>query len=263
MNPLYRRLLLFFVLSCALSWIGNLGNLLWPSDFWMTPINPLGPIIAAPIVIAGTEGWTGLKIWLRRIAFFRAPLAVYAWAFIVPGAIIAASFGLTVLSGAQLAPLPHYGLAEILAAAPFILIAGPAPEEPAFRGYGLHNLQQNLSPLAASLWIGFGVMVWHVPLMVTGELSVAVLLPLTGVAVVYGWLYQMGRSVWPLVLLHFQLNFISAGYTGPMMPQPGDQTVYLLFLGLFYIAWALIIVYAYGPALGGKRERPDVLVQQC
>jgi membrane protease YdiL (CAAX protease family) len=250
MHPTYRRILGFFVLACALSWAGNLGNYFWPSDYWATPINPLGPIIAAPIIIGLSEGRRGLMLWLRRITCFRAPLAVYAWAFCVPLAIIGASFALTAAGGANVGPVPSYGFGEILMALPMLLIAGPGPEEPAFRGFALHELQRHVSPLAASLAVGLGVMVWHLPLLLVGDLPATVMIPLAGVAVVYGWLYQTGRSVWPLVLLHFQLNFVSAGYTGPMMPDFADQATYLGWLGVFYIVWAIILVVVAGPSLG-------------
>jgi membrane protease YdiL (CAAX protease family) len=253
MNPTYRRIIGFFVLACALTWAGNLGNYFWPSEWWPVPMNPLGPLIAAPIVIGVSEGRRGLMVWLRRIMRFRAPLAVYGWAFCVPLAIIGASFVLTIMGGARLGPVPHYGVLEILMALPILLIAGPGPEEPAFRGFALHELQRHVSPLTASLAVGLGVMVWHVPLLLTGELPATVMFPLAGVAVVYGWLYQMGRSVWPLVLLHFQLNFIAAGYTGPMMPDFADQATFLGWLGVFYIGWAVLLVLVAGPSLGRDR----------
>lgn len=258
MHPVYIRIIIFFALSCALSWVGFFGNLVWPSDNWPSMI-PFGPIIAAPMVIGWTEGLAGLRAWWRRITKVRAPGWVYAAAFCIPLAIIAASFGLTIALGAELAPLPSYGFAEVLiTVAVVVLIFGPMPEEVSFRGFGLDALQRRISPLAASLWIGAGVAVWHLPLFLTGELPLTVLMPLAGVAVVYGWLYRAGGSVWPLVILHGQLNCMANLVTGPMMPNAADQAVYLAILGVFYLVWAGLIVRHTGPSLDGRRADPGL-----
>lgn len=249
MHPMHKRLITFFALSCALTWIENLFNLVWPSDWWSVPMNPFGPFVAALIVIGGTEGRQGLRAWGRRITRFRAPLRTYAASFLIPLAIIVMSFGGTVALGAELAPLPRYGWVETLLIIAIVPFFGPIPEELSFRGYGLDRLQTTISPLAASLWVGLAVVIWHVPLLLTGELPLTVLLPLAGVAVVYGWLYRNGQSVWPLVILHGQLNICAALVTGPMMPNHDDQAIYLAILGLFYLVWAAWIVRKCGPSL--------------
>jgi membrane protease YdiL (CAAX protease family) len=258
MHILRNRLLFFFALSCAITWFGNLGNYFWPSDYWMAPMNPFGPLIAAPIVIASTEGRRGLGEWWRKIWNFRAPLPVYAAAFFIPLSIIVASFGLTVVLGAKVAALPAYSWVEVLLITTVVPFFGPIPEELSFRGYGLERLQRTISPLVASLWIGLGVMVWHLPLLITGELPLTVLVPLAGVAVVYGWLYRAGKSVWPLVILHAQLNVCSALVTGPMMPDRHDQATYLAILGVFYLAWAALLAIRTGPSLAGSRANPGM-----
>ncbi len=258
MQKVNLRILAFFALSCALTWCGNLGNYLWPSDLWMVPMNPFGPLMAAPVVIGLTGGRQEVRTWWRHVRTFRAPAHVYAVAFFVPLSIIVASFGLTVALGAEVVPLPSYRWGEILLMTAVVPFFGPIPEELSFRGYGLKRLQQAVSPLAASLWIGFGVMVWHIPLFLRGELPLTVLMPLAGVSVVYAWLYRAGRSVWPLVLLHAQLNVVSALVTGPMMPDPADQAVYLAILGVFYIFWAFLIVHRAGPSLVGHRSDPGM-----
>ena len=56
MNATQRRIVIFFLVTYALSWFGWLGNWLAPSEYWPLPMNPLGPIVAAPLVIWLTEG---------------------------------------------------------------------------------------------------------------------------------------------------------------------------------------------------------------
>ena len=96
-----------------------------------------------------------------------------------------------------------------------MLIAGPAPEELSFRGYGQHELQQEMSPLNAAIWIGIGVLIWHVPLFLFGEVPWPFIVTLVAVSVVYAWLYQLGGSVWPLVTLHFVVNYFGGDWFGP------------------------------------------------
>ncbi len=250
----HRRILAFFLLSYALSWFGLLGNWLFPAGFWPMPMNPFGPLLAAPIVIAFTEGRAGLVRWLRRIMRFSAPARVYAVAFLVPLAIIVVSVLLAKAVGVSTAALPAREAGEWLILIPIILILGPAPEEPAFRGFGQHELQATMSPLAAGLWIGLGVLVWHLPLLVLGEIPPPLVVTLIAVSVIYAWLYVAGGSIWPLVTLHFVQNYFGAEYLGTIFAD-ADAWVWTGFLTLFYVAWAVLLAVRLGPSLG-RRVQP-------
>ena len=59
MTAIQRRIVLFFLVTYALSWFGHLGNWLLPGPYWPLPMNPLGPIIAAPLVLWFAEGSAG------------------------------------------------------------------------------------------------------------------------------------------------------------------------------------------------------------
>ncbi len=251
MSATTTRLVTFFILACAFAWFGNLGNWLWPSKGWPVPMNPLGPLIAAIVVIWYFEGRAGLGQWWRRLMRFRAPVWLYALVFFVPLAIIIASIWLAIAVGTPAGPLPPRGVAEFLILIPIMLIMGPLPEELAFRGYGQHELQKQLSPLAASLWIGFGVVVWHLPLLVGGYIPPFIALALPAVSVVYAWLYVNGHSVWPLVVLHFAQNYFGGEYFGLKFAQ-ADRGVWIYFLTAFYILWALVLWWRLGPSLGRK-----------
>lgn len=251
MTAIQRRIVLFFLVTYALSWFGHLGNWLLPGPYWPLPMNPLGPIIAAPLVLWFAEGSAGLKVWLRRIGKFRAPLGIYAVAFFIPLGIILASIWLASVSGAATLPLEARGFGEFLVLIPIMLIAGPAPEELSFRGYGQHELQQEMTPLSAAIWIGIGVLIWHVPLFLFGEVPWPFVATLVAVSVVYAWLYQFGGSVWPLVTLHFVVNYFGGNWLGQIIAGSG-QVTYAIYFGLFYLAWAAIIVWRNGPELGRK-----------
>jgi membrane protease YdiL (CAAX protease family) len=255
MTLIYRRILAFFLLTYALTWFGNLGNWLFPSAVWPIPMFPLGPIIAAPLVIWFTAGRAGLAAWWRRIIRFRAPIWVYATAIGVTLAIIVSSVGLAIAIGTPALALPDVGgLSGALMAVPIVLMDGPAPEEPAFRGYGQHELQETLSPLVASLWIGLGVLIWHLPVLLLQQISWPIAFALPAVSVVYAWLYQVGGSVWPLVALHFTVNYFGGEYFGRMFADQ-DAPVWTGFLSVFFVAWAVLLAWRLGPSLGRKDSR--------
>jgi membrane protease YdiL (CAAX protease family) len=248
MTIVQRRILYFFLLTYAISWFGWVGNWLLPSDNWPQQ-NPLGPAVAALIVIWFAEGSSGFRAWWRRLLQFRAPIWVYAVAFAVPLVIIFASIWLAIRSGAPSQPLPEREFAEFIILIPIMLLLGPLPEEISFRGYGQHELQSEISPLTAAVWIGVGVLVWHVPLFLAGDVPWPFIVTIVAVSVVYAWLYQLGRSVWPLVLLHFVVNYFGGEWLGEQITEDG-QVVYSLYFMAFYLIWAAFIVWRYGPELG-------------
>lgn len=248
MTVTQRRILIFFLVTYALSWFGWLGNWLLPSDNWPQQ-NPLGPVAAALIVIWLTEGSAGLAAWWRRLLRFRAPVWIYAIAFAVPLAVILASIWLAATSGAPTRPLPEREVLEFIILVPIMLLLGPLPEEVSFRGYGQHELQKEITPLSAAIWIGIGVLVWHVPLFLAGDVPWPFILTIVAVSVVYAWLYQLSGSVWPLVLLHFVVNYFGGEWLGETIADDG-QVTYSLYFMAFYVIWAALIIWRYGPELG-------------
>ena len=246
------RLLVFFVTAYALTWFGNLGNWIHPSDWWPRPMFALGPIIAAPLVIGFTEGRAGLKAWWFRICRVRAPSWLYVAAVGGTLALIALSVGLALLFGARMPTAAQWARWPVIfATLPIGILAGPAPEEPAFRGFGQYELQQTMSAFAASLWIGLGVLVWHFPILVTGGIPWPIAIALPAVSVVYAWMYQVGQSVWPLVALHLTVNQVSGVYFGSMFTKHDDE-LYIGFFTLGLVAWALALRLRLGPGLGGQ-----------
>ena len=249
MDPVLLRVCLYFMLAYALSWFGIAGNWIWPSPGWPTPINPLGPLLAAPLLLWMLDGRAAMGAWWRRISTVRAPIRIYALAFFVPLAIIGAAVLLSRAVGTPAGPLPAYSAGDWLMGIPLVAVFGPAPEESGFRGLAQHELQQILSPFAAALWIGAGVAIWHIPLFLLDDLPPVISVTLLAVSVVYAWLFIAGGSIWPLVTLHFVQNSFGGQYFGRMFA-PKDSHVWLGFLTLFYAIWVAILLWKCGPALG-------------
>jgi membrane protease YdiL (CAAX protease family) len=248
----YVPIICFFLLTYVLSWFGLVGNHFWPSAAWPWPMNPFGPLIAAPLTIWWFGGGAAVGAWWRRILRFRAPLWVYATAFLLPLAIILGSIGAALWLGTPSNPLPAREGIEFLILIPIMLLAGPMPEELSFRGHGQHVLQQAIAPLAAALWIGLGVVIWHLPLFFVAGLPPVIALTLPAVSVVYAWLYARGGSLWPLVALHWVQNYFGGEFLGPMFA-PEHSTTWLAILTACYLLWALVIAWREGPTLGLNR----------
>src|SRR5690606_30768328 len=180
-------------------------------------------LMAAPLAIWLTEGTVGLKAWGKRLITFRAPVWVYAVAFFGPLAIILGSVGLTAATGAGTQALPALGVLDFLLLIPIALIAGPGPEEVSFRGYAQHEMQKQMSPLTAALIIGLAVVIWHAPLLLIGEMAWPWAICIVAVSVVYAWLYNQGGSVWPVVTVHFVVNYFGGEYFGQIIATPEGQ----------------------------------------
>jgi hypothetical protein len=74
-------------------------------------------------------------------------------------------------------------------------------EEFGFRGYALPRLQTGWSPLAASIWLGIGWALWHVPTLLVPSARGTTLLELClysicylAGSVVYTWLFNAGNG---------------------------------------------------------------------
>ncbi len=253
MTAVQRRIVLFFLLSYALTWWGFLLAFLLPSQAWANTNFALGPLIAAPIVIWFGEGRAGLTRWLKRLVRFRAPVWVYTAAFFVPLGIAALATVLSIAIGTPPGPVPTYSLGDLAIYFGIVLVDGPFPEEVSFRGFGQHELQGETSPLAASLWIGLGVAVWHLPLFIFGEDPWLIAVTVIAVSVVYAWFYCCGGSVWPVIIVHFTHNYFGAGFFQELFA-PGDRMAWVVFLTAFYLAWAALIVWRLGASLGRKTQ---------
>lgn len=244
------KIILYFIVACSITWVGNLVNYLYPGANWWSMF-ALGPILAAPLVIWMTDGGAAVKAWWKRIWRFNAPLYVYFCAIFVPLAIFVVSTGLAMaMTGDRPTAEAIAAWPDVLKFAPLMLVlGGPGGEEPGFRGYGQHELQKVMTPLTAACWIGLGVVVWHFPVFIEGNIPISIAACLIGVSVVYAWLYQAGGSVWPLVILHLMVNSVNSQYLANMLSEQGRE-IEVNIMTVFFIAWALLIAWRLGPNLG-------------
>jgi CAAX protease family protein len=197
-------LIWFFALAYAFSW-----------PFWLLShlsggtlgivfivIGGFGPMAAAALIVSRTGG--SLSQWLRSILRWRVSWLYYAYALGLP-VLLAVILNLA-LAARGLQPdlflvverIPAYLQTLLLTA----LIFG-GQEEPGWRGFALPRLEQLHTPLVATLILGVGWGIWHVPLYGPAGFVVPLVL-----AFYYTWLYNKTGSVLLCILLH--ASFTSA-----------------------------------------------------
>ena len=158
MSAVRRHLLImFFVLTYALTW----GFL--PLGIFGTT----GPLLAALIVLAITDGWAGLRELGSRMIRWHVGWYWYAVAIGLPLAVLLLTVALNIALGAPVPSLaqfsPWYAVIGVFAVRLINPLEGPMGEEPGWRGFALPHIQGNRSPLFATLILALLVVVWHVP----------------------------------------------------------------------------------------------------
>jgi uncharacterized protein len=241
------RLVAFFGLAYALSW----G--FWPlaaAVGFPFPFFPGGPLLAALIVAAATEGRAGLRALGARMGRWRVGWPWYAVAVGVP---VAVALGATALNVGLGAPAPAVGqpgaLAGLLLAFAVRLIDptdGPLGEEPGWRGYALPRIQAGRAPWGPTLLLGLLVAGWHLPLvLVAGPQQLPPIgLPATvAVTFWYTWLFnRTGGSALLTLVAHAAEGPALRGAAAGLAGADAARLVWLYFGLWCAVALGLVVV---------------------
>jgi uncharacterized protein len=249
-------LITFFVLAYALSWW---PWILYALDLSPQPIAGFGPFLAAIVVLAITRGKTGVVALLRRMVRWRVAPVWYTVALLLPLAITVIAAMLNVLLGAQGASSADLGGWPSLIPTFLLLLLVPglggAWEEPGWRGYALPRLQTGRSALVASLMLGVLWALWHLPLMVVGEVNWSDLVLVIAVSVVFAWVFNSASgSVLIVMLMHAMNNTISGNFFGPMF-SGADSVRQSWLLAALWCAVAIVVVIVAGPEHLSREHR--------
>jgi membrane protease YdiL (CAAX protease family) len=270
----------FFILAYGLSWLlwtpyvlsaGGLDVLPWRfpqllGDGELLGLLPgayLGPLTAAFLVTALTEGRAGLRRWRARLTRWRAAPRWYAFALLgIPASLVAATL---LLPGAP-ADLRHPPATAILAYLPMLVIqvltTGLA-EEPGWRDFALPRIQQSRGPVTGTVILGVLWAGWHLPLFLTGwalghDLISLAQFFLIGVlqSIVITWVFnRTGQSMPVAALVHVSNNNALSVLWPAMFPGlPGRQILTASVIAYGVLATALLVIT--GGRLG-YRDRGD------
>ena len=243
----------FFLLAFAFSW-----TTWWAGSQLLVGADPLlavvvgsfGPMVAAIVVTAATQGRQGVGALFRRHSLRRrGGILPYTAAALILLAI-AGSAALPVYLGQ--ASLDEVALRQALMAVPvqFLLIAlvGGGNEELGWRGFALPRLQGAHSPLAANVMLGIIWAVWHAPLFFmegTSQTNIhfpSYVLLCLGITVVLGYVFNSARGgVIAAVITHAAINVVS-GLKGAAVGLPASP----IEVGLVLLVALLLLVCTRG-----------------
>src|ERR671910_1266762 len=253
----------FFVLTYALTWLA------WP--LWALGLYPIAPVfsfapfLTALVVLAITQGKSGIGGLLRRMVRWRVGLWWYAVALFLPVGIALAATALNVLLGAQAPSAADLGgWTGLFSTFAFVLLipaAGGTWEEPGWRGFALPSLQAGRSALVASLILGAVWALWHLPLVVaTGQMGGGDIVIILALTLVLTWVYNgTGGSVLIVMLFHAMFNTISGGTIipalSPLAFSGADSVRQSWLLAAVWCAVAVAVVVVGGPKHLSRKHR--------
>src|SRR5215216_4567708 len=233
-------LISFFVLAYALSW--------WPIAFYAAGLSPstiisFGPFLAALVVLAATQGKTGV-----------VTAAAAALNVLLLGAKASSSV-------AELGGLT--GLFSTFALLLLIPGIGGSWEEPGWRGYALPRLQTARSALFASLILGVVWAFWHLPLFITGQQQWSDIVFIIVWTITFTWVFNNAEgSVLIVVLMHNMNNTISGAFFNQMFSGAAAVSQAWLYTALWGVV-AIVLVVVYGPThLSRKHRKQEEPAQQ-
>src|ERR671910_1783106 len=241
----------FFVLTYALTWLA------WP--LWALGLYPIAPVfsfapfLTALVVLAITQGKSGIGGLLRRMVRWRVGLWWYAVALFLPVGIALAATALNVLLGAQAPSAADLGgWTGLFSTFAFVLLipaAGGTWEEPGWRGFALPRLQARRSALVASLILGAVWALWHLPFVVaTGQMGGWDIVIILAWTLVLTWVYNgTGGSVLIVMLMHAMFNTVSGSFISPLAFSGADSVRQSWLLAAVWCAVAVAVVMWAGP----------------
>lgn len=245
----------FFVLAYAFSWWAWIWYQLDPEHV-DAPILPLGPLLAALVMLALVGGRPAIRQWLAKIVHWRVPPIWYAVALLGPPALTGVAVAINLAAGASVVPdraVP--GLSGWAVQFVFVLLWIGLGEEPAWRGYALPRLLAGRTALAAALLLGVLHAIWHLPLfgveydLAANGVPWAITVLCAAVVITWMWLHTGGSLLLP-VLLHTANN--SAAFVWRWFAGPDQLQLWWISAGLWVAATAAIVVVT-GPRLARQR----------
>lgn len=236
----------FLVLAFFLSWWPSLLYVLHIGNF--PPILPLGPLLAALIVLPLAGGWAAIREFGRRIFHWRAGIGWWVVAIGFPILVSAAAAGANILMGAaatrSLMPISLSALA--LASLDSLLWVGLG-EEAGWSGFALPRLLRSRSFIAVVIILGTVRALWHLPLFLAGQQDWIVALSLFPVQLIFTWIFIRTRgSALLLILAHVSQNVVGSMFFS-LFSGPDLTRMYGLWtVGLFALAG--FALWRVGPA---------------
>lgn len=262
-------LVIFFILAYAVTWTIQIPLALSMRGLIDTQIpmvihylGAFGPLIAAFIVIALTEGKAGIRTLTSRWFKWRVELRYYAFAVLAPIAFFILAVLINRVISGKWSDLALLGDADYL---PYLspfgalllwLLTYGLGEETGWRGYALPHLQSKHTAASATLILAVLWAFWHLPAFFYRDTYIQMgllgfpvfLVSITFATMVFTWLYNSTNgSLLLVILFHGFFNWLSVSEAG------GDSVGIIMTIPV--ILWAIYVVRRYGPENAAPIQR--------
>jgi membrane protease YdiL (CAAX protease family) len=252
----------FFFLAYAFSWVGwlplvlGMQGVIQPLSF---VVGGFGPAFAGAVVTWLNGG--SVRAWARQIVRWRVAPRWYLAAFALPLVVIGlASVAMVVLGTTINLSLLTGRLSLVFGSYVIVALVGGGNEEPGWRGFALPRLQEQYTPVPATLILGVVWAFWHLPQLLvdpTAVYSFAWLVEqmpgiilrvvnIVGFAFLLTWIYNGTESVLLALLLHAGINTANSTLVPiPMEAITGESFMTLLIavdIGVWLVAIVLVVV---------------------
>ncbi len=254
-------LTLYFFLAYAVTWSFHIPLALSKHELINAQVpmaihylGAFGPMIAALILTALSEGIAGVRALLSRWFKWRVKARYYAFAILGPLGLFILAILINRLVSGTWANLSLLGEADYL---PYLSPLGTLllwfltyalGEETGWRGYALPRLQRKDSATTATLILAVLWAFWHIPAFFYRDTYIQMgllgfpmfLISITFATMVFTWLYNStGGSLLLVILFHAFFNWLSTSDAG--------GTSAGIVMSLPVIVWAIFVVRRYGP----------------
>jgi membrane protease YdiL (CAAX protease family) len=249
----------FLVLTLVLSW--------WPWSLYSWGIDlgewifPLGPMLAALIVVPLADGWMGLKN-LGRTAFrWRVGLRWYLVAIGFPILLTAVPAGVNILLGASASTASWpTGFADFFGELVGVFIIVGLGEEIGFSAFALPHLLRRRSVLATVLIMGLTRVIWHLPAFMSGGTEWPVALLLFPTQLIFIWLFIRSQgSALLMILAH--CSIAAVGYPFFTALFAGSELTRVVWLEAAAFVIMAVIVVITSKTMRSALFNPDQVIE--
>lgn len=205
---------------------------------------PMGPMLAALVVVPLGFGRSGVKEWLRTGFKWRVRPIWYLIAFGFPILLTAIGAGLNILLGAtaSTAAWPTDSV-DFLVEAVFVFVLVALGEEMGFSAFALPYLLRKRSVLVTVAILALTRIVWHLPLFIVRDTEWPVAVLLVPTQFIFAWIFiRSGGSALMMIISHFSIAVIGSTFFTRLFSGAESTQVVLLQAVAFVIVGIILMV---------------------